>query len=96
MGSDTVQAEHDGDLETEDITIDALLDELAAYYAPYELQPGEFTVTQVMDRIQADCDRGDILKDLKRRAQRGEFGMKVEKIKGRRQFVFWVIKNPPL
>jgi len=82
-------------LEAEDITVDALLDELAAYYAPYELQPGEFTITDIVDKISADVDRGDILKDMKRRAAQGEFGMKEEKVRGRKQFVFWVIKNPP-
>jgi len=83
-------------LETEDITTDLLLDELAAFYSPYELQPGEFTVTQIMERTTGDPDRSDILKDMKHRAKQGEFGMKQEKVHGRKQYVFWEIKNPPL
>ena len=92
MGFDTVQKERDEGLEADDL--DIFLDELATYYSDYDLQPGEFTVNNILDRMEGDVDRSSMLTDLRRRAKAGELGEKQEKVSGRRMWVFWRIKNP--
>ena len=86
MGSETVQEKHGEDLEKDDLEL--FLDELATYYGDYQLQPGEFTVNCLLDRMNGDTDRSSILKDLRRRAKAGELEAKQEKVKGRRMWVF--------
>ena len=92
MGSETVQKEYIEDVETDDLEI--FLTELAEYYSEYELQPGEFTVNNVIARVEGECDRSRVTSDLHRRVKTGELGAKQEKVDGRRMWVFWQIKNP--
>ena len=72
MGSETVQEEHNEDLETDDLEI--FLTELAEYYSEYELQPGEFTVNNVIARVDGECDRSRVTSDLHRRVKTGRLG----------------------
>ena len=92
MGSETVQKEYIEDVETDDLEI--FLTELAEYYSEYELQPGEFTVNNVIARVDGECDRNRVTSDLHRRVKAGELRSKQEKVDGRRMWVFWQIKNP--
>ena len=92
MESETVQEEHNEDLEADDLEI--FLAELVEYYSNYVLQPGEFTVNCLLERIKGDADRSSMLNDLRRRVKAGELGSKQEKVYGRRMWVFWQIKNP--
>ena len=81
-------------MEKPDLTLDDFLNELATYYSNYVLQPGEFTVNCLLERIEGDADRSSMLNDLRRRVKTGELGAKQEKVDGRRMWVFWQIKNP--
>ena len=88
-------------MENTDITheelvadLDEYLQELATYYSEYELQPGEFTVNDVIERAETPVNRKQVLTGLQEREKRGELNSKLVKINGSRQFVFWKSKNP--
>ena len=88
-------------MENTDITheelvadLDEYLQELATYYSEYQLQPGEFTVNDVVERAVTPVNRKQVLTGLQEREKRGELNSKLVKINGSRQFVFWKSKNP--
>jgi len=64
------------------------------YYSDYELQPGEFTVNQIIAMANETVDRARVTADLHRRVKSGELGEKKARIDGSQQWVFWRIKNP--
>ena len=93
MGSDKVQAERDEDMAQDDLSL--YLQELAIYHSNYELQPGEFTINDVLSWAKDDMiDRGRVTADLHRRAKAGELGEKKLRLDGSQQWIFWQIKNP--
>ena len=92
MAKNDLPTDDDQDLETSDLEL--FLDALAEYHSDYQLADGEFTVSMIMERADDSVDRGRVLNDLHARAKRGELGSKKERVAGKSQFVFWVIKNP--
>ena len=92
MAKNDIPTDDHEDLESSDLEL--FLDALAEYHSDYVLAPGEFTVSMVMERSDETVDRGRVLNDLHARAKRGELGKKRERVHGKSQYVFWVIKNP--
>ena len=91
MAEKDISTDDNEDLETSDLEI--FLDALAEYHSEYTLQPGEFTVSMIMERADETVDRGRVLNDLHARVKRGELGSKRERVSGKSQFVFWQIKS---
>ena len=95
MGKEDLPTKNNDDLETDDL--DIFLTELAEYYSDYVMQPGEFTVNDIMERSRTKntkADRSRVTSDLHRRAKNGELGEKKVRLDGSQQWVFWRIKNP--